>query len=60
MSETLKKRGSTADLKWIRREDSQTADDLTNEDFSRFSCNLRMRITEDRYRPSRRGREKRR
>ena len=47
VSETLKKRGATADLKWIKREENQEADDLTNEDFGKFSETLRRRITKE-------------
>ena len=46
-SETLRKKGATADLRWIRREDNQRADDLTNEEFVAFESWRRRRIAEE-------------
>ena len=47
MSETLRRVGATADLKWIKRENNQRADDLTNEEFGAFNEELRRRVTPD-------------
>lgn len=47
VSETLRRVGATADLKWIKRENNQRADDLTNEEFGAFNEELRRRVTPD-------------
>ena len=46
-SETLRKKGATADLKWIRRDDNQKADDLTNENFKAFEEKKRIKVTKE-------------
>ena len=45
--ETLRETGSTASLQWVRRDENQLADDLTNEEFGKFNMDLRVRVTED-------------
>eukprot|EP00438_Fugacium_kawagutii_P035385 Skav201844 [mRNA] locus=scaffold484:280511:282334:- [translate_table: standard] len=47
MSETLRSEEATAGLTWIRREDNQKADDLTNMEFKHFSEERRIRVTEE-------------
>eukprot|EP00438_Fugacium_kawagutii_P006593 Skav203067 [mRNA] locus=scaffold4669:169860:170702:- [translate_table: standard] len=46
-SETLRRLDTSADLTWVRRDDNQEADDLTNEKFDRFSEDLRVRVTKE-------------
>ena len=43
VAETLRSTNSGADLIWVRREENQLADDLTNEEFSRFDLKNRIR-----------------
>lgn len=45
VSETLRSLGATADLKWIRREENQRADGLTNQDCHAFEMENRIRVT---------------
>lgn len=47
VGETLRKRSATADLKWVRRDDNQRADDLTNEEFKEFCEERRVRVTRE-------------
>ena len=45
VNETLRSLNATADLKWIRREENQRADDLTNQDYRAFDETKRVRVT---------------
>eukprot|EP00435_Cladocopium_sp_Y103_P030315 s433_g7.t1 len=47
VSETLRSLETTADLRWIKREDNQRADDLTNQDYHAFDLGKRIRVTEE-------------
>ena len=47
VSETLRCLGATADLKWIRRDENQRADDLTNQDYHAFEMSKRIRVTKE-------------
>ena len=47
VSETLRSLGATADLKWVRRDENQRADDLTNQDYHAFDEKKRIRVTPD-------------
>ena len=44
LSEMLKKHGISATLTWVRRDENQAADDLTNEVFEKFSPERRVRL----------------
>jgi hypothetical protein len=44
LSEQLRTRDSVLNLAWVPRGENQEADDLTNEDFSKFSSNLRIEV----------------
>lgn len=46
MSETLRSEDAMASLTWIRREENQLADDLTNNKFDSFSEEKRKKVTE--------------
>ena len=43
LSETLRRRGCELNLEWIPREFNQLADDLTNEDFTKFPMDRRVK-----------------
>ena len=47
VAETLRATDSGAELIWVRREDNQLADDLTNEEFAKFDSLRRIRVTRD-------------
>eukprot|EP00435_Cladocopium_sp_Y103_P063578 s369_g25.t1 len=47
VSETLRELEATADLRWIRRDENQRADDLTNQDYHAFDLKRRVRVTEE-------------
>lgn len=47
MSETLRSEDATAGLTWIKREENQLADDLTNEEFGKFDEKKRVIVTEE-------------
>ena len=47
LNEVLRTEGITATLSWIRRDENQLADDLTNEEFSKFDMEMRVRVTRD-------------
>lgn len=47
MGETLRQRDSSADLIWIRRDENQAADDLTNEEYGKFNMDNRVRVTKE-------------
>ena len=43
--ETLREKEMTASLHWVRRDENQLADDLTNEEFGKFDEEKRVRVT---------------
>ena len=45
LSSQLQDRNMVLDLRWLRREENQPADDLTNEEFSNFSESLRVAVS---------------
>eukprot|EP00438_Fugacium_kawagutii_P016035 Skav225114 [mRNA] locus=scaffold1459:76340:77299:+ [translate_table: standard] len=47
MGETLRLSDATADLIWVRRDENQEADDLTNEEFKKFAMEKRILVTEE-------------
>ena len=45
--ETLRESGTMATLHWVRRDDNQLADDLSNEEFGKFELERRIRVTKE-------------
>ena len=44
LSEQLRAKDSILNLVWVPRGENQEADDLTNEDFSKFSLDMRVSV----------------
>eukprot|EP00438_Fugacium_kawagutii_P015275 Skav202445 [mRNA] locus=C8853232:125:448:- [translate_table: standard] len=44
VSEMLRQSGGYATLNWVRREENQEADDLTNEEFTKFDMANRVEL----------------
>lgn len=47
LSEVMRERKVQVGLKWVKRDDNQGADDLTNQEFGKFAEKLRRQVSEE-------------
>ena len=47
VSEMLRKDDSSATLTWVRRDENQEADDLTNQEYGKFDSRKRVEVNKD-------------